>query len=251
MCYLEKPEIMNPLNEESILKPEPFQEFTTTNVVYIPFDLPPYLLLKAVKKQALKKKQTPFGNLDLLQEKTVLSQCLGAPSAVLSLERLIRSGAKEIILLGFCGSLQAEYRIGDVISITKAFSEEGTSKHYFPRKKCFFPSLALKKRIENALRDSQCLFKTGSLVSTDAPYRETQSWLAINQRRKIACVDMEASAVFALASFYNIQAAALMIISDELWSGVWKKGFRDSLLKNKIKKYFLPFITSRHDRKKK
>ncbi len=242
---------MNPLHEESILKPEPFKEFITTNVVYIPFDLPSGPLQKAIKTQALKEKQTPFGHLYLLQDKIVLSQCLGAPSAVLSLERLIRSGTKEIILLGFCGSLRAEYRIGDMISITKAFSEEGTSKHYFPRKKIFFPSLLLKKRIENALLDSQCLFKTGSLISTDAPYRETQSWLAMNRRRKIDCADMEASAVFALAAFYNIQAAALMIISDELWTGVWKKGFRDPLIKNKIKKYFLPFITSKRHGKKK
>jgi purine-nucleoside phosphorylase len=158
------------------------------------------------------------------------------------LERLIVSGAKKIILLGFCGSLNPEFKIMNVVSISKAFAEEGTSKHYFPRKRIFNPSSTLKKGIEGILHDSKLPFLTGSLVSTDAPYRETKSWLKQKQKRGIDLVDMEASAVLAIAKFYGIQAAALTIISDELWSGTWNKEFLSSELEEKMKKYFAPLL---------
>lgn len=233
---------MSKLNEESIVKPKPFRDFAGENIVYIPFDSPSRLLQKAIKKSALKEKDTGFGYFYLLKNKIVLYQSLGAPSAVISLERLIVSGAKEIVLLGFCGSLNPEYRIMNIVSISKAFSEEGTSKHYFSQKRIFHPSPALKNRIESFLHCSKLPFLIGSFVSTDAPYRETKSWLEQQQKIGIDLVDMEASAVFALAKFYGIQAAALMIISDELWSGAWKEGFQHPQLEEKINKYFIPLI---------
>ena len=55
---------------------------------------------------------------------------LGAPQTVLVLEKLIALGVTEVIGAGWCGSLQADVRIGDLVLPTGAFSEEGTSSHY-------------------------------------------------------------------------------------------------------------------------
>lgn len=233
---------MSKIPEKSIVKPEPIRNFTTEEVVCIPFDPPSNFLKKTIVKLSSKEKNIGFGYLYHLKNKIALYQSLGASSVVLSLERLIVSGAKRIILLGFCGSLNPEFKIMNVVSISKAFSEEGTSKHYFPRKRIFYPSPTLKNRVETVLHDSKLPFLTGSLVSTDAPYRETRSWLKQKQKRRIDLVDMEASAVFAIARFYGIHAAALAIISDELWSGTWNKEFLSSELEEKMKKYFVPFI---------
>lgn len=233
---------MSKIPEKSIVKPEPIRNFTTEEVVCIPFDPPSRFLKKTIVKLSSKEKNIGFGYLYHLKNKIALYQSLGASSVVLSLERLIVSGAKRIILLGFCGSLNPEFKIMNVVSISKAFSEEGTSKHYFPRKRIFYPSPTLKNRVETVLHDSKLPFLTGSLVSTDAPYRETRSWLKQKQKRRIDLVDMEASAVFAIARFYGIHAAALAIISDELWSGTWNKEFLSSELEEKMKKYFVPFI---------
>jgi purine-nucleoside phosphorylase len=233
---------MSKIPEKSIIKPEPIRNFTTEEVVCIPFDPPSRFLKKTIGKLSSKEKNIGFGYLYHLKNKIALYQSLGASSVVLSLERLIVSGAKRIILLGFCGSLNPEFKIMNVVSISKAFSEEGTSKHYFPRKRIFYPSPTLKNRVETVLHDSKLPFLTGSLVSTDAPYRETRSWLKQKQKRRIDLVDMEASAVFAIARFYGIHAAALAIISDELWSGTWNKEFLSSELEEKMKKYFVPFI---------
>ena len=218
-------------------------DFSREKIIYIPVDSPSLLLQKAIKKHSLKEKKLLFGHLALLKNKTILSECMGAPLAVLSLERLIASGAKEIIMLGFCGSLNPDIQVMKVASIQKSFSEEGTSKHYFARKSIFNPSPILKKRTENTLSSMKLPFFKGTIVSTDAPYRETKSWLAEKQKNGIDFVDMETSAVLALAQFHKIQAAALMIISDELSPDGWKIGFNNSKLDERIKKYFLPFLT--------
>lgn len=233
---------MSNQGEEAIVKPKPLRGFSRKNIIYTPFETPSRILQKTLKKIALKEINIGFGYLYLLKDSTVLYQSISAPLAVLSLETLIASGAKRIILLGFCGSLNPEYKMMNVVSISKAYSDEGTSRHYFPRKKIFYPSPFLKKSIESTLHRSKLPFISGSLVSTDAPYRETKAWLKNKQKKAIDFVDMEASAVFALANFRRIHAAALMIVSDELSSGVWKEGFHSPELEEKIKKYFTLFL---------
>ena len=230
------------MDDEVIVKPKPIKDFARKKVIYIPVDSPSRIIQKALEKNAIKESITPYGRFYLLEDKVVLLQCLGAPLAILSLEIFIVSGAREILLLGFCGSLSHELKIADILSISKAFSEEGTSKHYFSRRKIFCPSSILRERIESTLNTLSLPFSTGTVVSTDAPYRETKSWLAQKQKRGIYSVDMEISAVFALAEFYEIHAAALMVVSDELSSGEWKTGFHHPKLDEKIKKYFFPFI---------
>lgn len=227
---------------DAILKPWSFKGFKRKRVIYFPVDSPSQFLLNTLKRKAIKEtKNMGYGMFFLLKDKVILYQSIGAPAAVLSLEGLIASGAKEIILLGFSGSLNPEFQIGSVVSISKAFSEEGTSRHYFPRKRYFKPSDTLKNVVEKIIYSHSLSFLEGSIVSTDAPFRETKSWLKKNQKKRIGLVDMETSAVFALAEFRGVESAALTIVSDEIWSGKWKKDFSSSL-EEKMAEYFLPFI---------
>jgi uridine phosphorylase len=233
---------MRSKKDEGIIKPKPIRGFARREVLYIPVDSPSFTIQKALKKNTRKSKITPLSQLFLLKNKTVLYQSVGAPLAVLSLERLIASGAQEIIILGFCGALDEITGIGDAVSVIQAVSEEGTSSHYYPRKKIFRASPRLKDEVENILFEKRLSFVNGAVVSTDAPYRETQSWLNRNRTRGIGFVDMETSAVFALADFYGIQAAALHLVSDRITSSSHRTGFHSLKLKQNIKKYFLPFL---------
>jgi purine-nucleoside phosphorylase len=230
------------LREKSITRPRPLRGFERDQVVYLPFDPPPGLILAGFKQKIKKEKKIWAGRLFLLEDKVVLYQALGAPAAVASLEMLIASGLKEIRVLSFCGSLWPDYRIGDVISASKALPNEGTSPHYYPRLKTFFPSPGLKKRTEEFLSSRNLPFSAAACVSTDAPFRETMTWLKRMQARKIGVVDMEISAVFALAKYWRVEAAALMIVTDELFHKEWSVGNYGQEFKKKIQDYFLPFI---------
>lgn len=233
---------MSSKKDESIVKPQPIKGFGQRQVLYIPVDLPSHKLQKLHKKSANRIKTTLFGHLYSYPNRTVLTQCIGAPLAVMMLERLIASGAREIVILGFCGALDENTDIGEAVSVTDATSEEGTSRHYFPRKRRFRPSSSLRARIENSLSGRGLSFANGSVVSTDAPFRETRIWLEHNREKGIGFVDMETSAVLALADFYGVEAAALHLVSDRLTSSSHRSGFHTAKLAQNIRKYFLPFI---------
>jgi purine-nucleoside phosphorylase len=227
---------------EPIFKPKPLKGFSHQNAVYIPVDLPSRIFGNVLIEKASRDKDTPFGRIFLLDKTAVLYRCLGASSAVIGLEHLIATGTMEILILGFCGSLKPDFSALDVVSISKAYSEEGTSRHYFHGKRIFRSSATLRQKIERRLKERNLPFKGAVTVSTDAPFRETRGWLEDKQKKGIDVVDMEASAVFALGEYFDIPTAALMIVSDELAGKEWKNVFYRPRLNTLVEEYFIPFL---------
>jgi uridine phosphorylase len=228
-----------------IVTPRPLKGIRLRKVLFVPMDIRSRRFRGHLSELGYSQRKTPQGSLLHKGGLAVHLGCIGAPAAVLALEPLLLSGAKKILILGFCGSLVRRLSISDAVVITKARSDEGTSKHYVPGKKVFRPAKEFSRDVENRLSDRGLSYSRCSLVSTDAPYRETGEWLEKFQRLGAEGVDMEAAAVFALAEFYGIEAAALMIISDELWGGSWKSGFGKFLIEKRAEKYFIPFLTDR------
>jgi uridine phosphorylase len=150
---------------------------------------------------------------------------IGAPQAVLVLEKLVALGASNIVALGWCGSLQPHVTIGDVVLPTAATSDEGTSKHYPTDLQQPGPAPVLVDALRQALRGLHCAVHQGTVWSTDAPYRETRGRVLALQKQGVLAVEMEASALFTVASFRGIQLAAVLAVSDELHDLKWRHGF--------------------------
>jgi len=232
------------MNSPAIVRPKPIRGFENKKCIYLPCDLPSEILSQALKKMAGAKRDLGFCSLYKLDGKSVLFGALGASAAVLGLETIIASGAEDVAVLGFCGSLCRRFRIGDAVGISRALADEGTSRHYFPRRNSFLPSPALAGELESAGAG----LSRAVIISTDAPYRETRSWLKRSRQRGADLVDMETSAVFALAAFRGIRAASLQIVSDEIFSGRQKTGFSSPLLKQRVRDVFLPLLGDREER---
>jgi uridine phosphorylase len=229
--------------EESIVKPTPILGFKQKTVLCFPYDPPTLPILKHLRSISKKEKNFPSGRLFILdKEKALLYGVLGAPALCLCLETLIASGVRKILFLGFSGSLNPDLPLQTAVSVSKAYSQEGTSRHYFPKRRIFRPSPQLKSSVEDILDALGKTYRTGTTVSTDAPYRETHRWLSEQQSRRIDCVDMEVSAVFSLAEYHGVRAAAVLLVSDILASGKWKKAFALAGLRKKTKDYFIPFF---------
>jgi purine-nucleoside phosphorylase len=229
------------MSSPSIVKPKPIEAFRNKRFIYLPCDLPSKILSQALKKMSGAKRDLGFCSLYKLNGKSVLFGALGASAAVLGLETVIASGAEDIVVLGFCGSLSRRFRIGDAVGISRALVDEGTSRHYFPRRRSFLPSPALISE----LRSAAAGLPGAAIISTDAPHRETRSWLKRSRQRGAELVDMETSAVFALAAFHGIRAASVQIVSDEIFSGRQKTGFSSPLLKQRVRDVFLPLLQQR------
>ncbi len=155
----------------------------------------------------------------------IAGPAVGAPMAVLTLEKLIALGARHIIIYGWCGSLSSTMKTGDVLLPTWAVSDEGTSAHYpvDSRPESHTPT---RKFLAEGLTDQGLRVQTGPIWTTDAPYRESVEQVTELGEQGILGVDMEYAALVAVAAFRKVELTAVMLVSDELWSEKWKPGFR-------------------------
>jgi purine-nucleoside phosphorylase len=158
---------------------------------------------------------------------------LGAPACAAKLEEMKALGVDRVVLIGTAGVVQRDVPIGQVVLVKEAYSSEGTSRHYSADKK-FAADEMLLSELAKILRNNKIEFRQGNTWSTDAPYRERRRELARLQNQGLMCVDMEASAVFAVAKTIGLKAASLFFVSDGLSDGQWRPGFGQSALREKF-----------------
>ncbi|MBW1799352.1 MAG: nucleoside phosphorylase [Deltaproteobacteria bacterium] len=160
---------------------------------------------------------------------------LGAPQAVMGMEKLVALGASKIWVFGWCGSLQPDLKIGDFVIPISAVSEEGTSQHYPIEGRPPITDSTLSHELESALTARGHCTRPGIVWTTDAPYRETPEKIRAFQQKGILAVDMEISALMTLALFRLARLAALFVVSDELYDLKWQPGFSRPLLKKRTR----------------
>ncbi|MDD3581870.1 MAG: nucleoside phosphorylase [Desulfobacca sp.] len=161
---------------------------------------------------------------------TIVGPAPGAPYAVLVMEKLIALGARAILGLGWCGSLQADLKVGDLVVPDAAHSEEGTSPHYPVSEPNPGPDPILSGLLSQQLHRRGYGFHTGKVWTTDAFYRETVHKVKSYGEQGILAVDMEMSALFTVGQFRRVAVAGLLIVSDELAGLTWRHGFRQARL---------------------
>lgn len=162
---------------------------------------------------------------------TVAGPILGAPQAVLVLEKLIALGSRAIVVLGWCGSLQSHVGIGDLILPTAAYSEEGTSSHYPTTAADFLPDHGLFTSLREQCRRNSLSVHEGPVWTTDAPLRETVAKVRSYGKKGVLAVEMEMSALFGVAAYRGVRLAGLAVVSDELFTLEWRPGFRSKRFK--------------------
>lgn len=161
----------------------------------------------------------------------VAGPAVGAPMAVLALEKLIALGAESIIVFGSCGSLHEKLKIGDILLPTTAVSDEGTSSHY-PLAYRAESSTTLRRAIGKRFTEEDLAYIEAPVWTTDAPYRESREKVWELAAKGVLGVDMEFAALNTVASFRKIELAAVLIVSDELWQNEWNPGFRTARFKS-------------------
>lgn len=162
---------------------------------------------------------------DPLGQVGLAGPAFGAPAATVLLERLIALGAKAVIGVGSCGSLQPWLTIGSVVIPDSALVEEGTSPHYLASDVAPVPHHGLKLALREGLTLAGLVPVVGRVWTTDAVFRETKAKVRAFQTEGVLAVDMESSALMTVGGFRGIAVACLLVVSDELGSLRWKRGF--------------------------
>ncbi|MGI8687355.1 MAG: nucleoside phosphorylase [Thermomicrobiales bacterium] len=149
---------------------------------------------------------------------------IGAPMAVSALELLIEAGARTFIVAGIAGSLTPDVPIGGIVIPTSALREEGTSYHYLAPDVEPVPDAELIEALVMATESRGITPGVGRVWTTDAIFREMGWKVRRYGAAGILAVEMELSALLAVAQVRGVRLAAVLAISDELfhpWTPGW------------------------------
>lgn len=156
---------------------------------------------------------------------------IGSPIVVALLEELIAFGIKKFISIGTAGTLQKNIAIGSLMICEKAIRDEGTSHHYIKHSKYAHASKKMIDKIKKSLDKFKQKYFVGTSWTIDAPYRETIAEARQYQKENVSTVDMEASALFAVAQYRNVELGAIFTISDSLAELKWEPKFHSKKTK--------------------
>ncbi|MFF8991161.1 nucleoside phosphorylase [Streptomyces sp. NPDC014983] len=141
---------------------------------------------------------------------------LGAPAATLVLEQLIALGARRVITVGTAATLRSDLSPGQLVICDNALRDEGVSHHYLPPGSHIKASQQLTRDLAGSLRARGVDARRGPSWTTDALYRETSAEVSRYGGHGVLTADMEAAAVFAVAKYRRIDAAAVFAVADSL-----------------------------------
>jgi uridine phosphorylase len=150
----------------------------------------------------------------------------GAPVATLLMEDFIALGTRKFISLGTAGGLQPGRRVGDIVLCERAIRDEGVSHHYVEPGKYANPSVGLTNKLAEEFERRGISHTAGSAWTIDTPYRETLEEVRQYREEGVACVEMEAAAVFSVAACRSVEAASAFVVSDLLVDDVWEPQMR-------------------------
>lgn len=149
---------------------------------------------------------------------SVMGTGMGMPSISIYATELITSyGVKKLIRVGTAGSLNKDVHVRELVLAQAAGTTSSMIKNEWPLYD--FPQIADFKLLDKAYHIAKGLEMTthvGNVLSVDAFYSDfADKNIALGQIG-VKAVEMEAAALYYLAAKHQVQALAIMTISDSL-----------------------------------
>jgi uridine phosphorylase len=141
---------------------------------------------------------------------TIQSTGMGGPSAAIVIAELADLGAGTLLRVGTCGGLEPSLSLGELLIVTEARAEDGTSRALGAGAR----ALPDRDVLAGLLRAGAPSARRGPVVSSDlfydGPAGQEERWLG----RGSLAVEMETATLFALASRRGLRAGAALVVSD-------------------------------------
>ena len=212
-------------NSEEILKPpiRPVDSFPET--VILTFEEQSLQALQSICET--KTAATLSGGRDIPvyqfrwngRELGALQTIIGGAATAALVEEVLALGAKQVLLYGSCGVLDANLAAGHFILPTAAYRDEGTSYHYLPAGN--YVEIPTAERLAKIFDELNLPYVKGRVWTTDALYRETRN--NMEKRRADGCiaVEMECASVMAVGQFRGVPVYQFIYAEVSLDGGVW------------------------------
>ncbi|MGO1750979.1 MAG: purine-nucleoside phosphorylase [Psychroflexus sp.] len=146
---------------------------------------------------------------------------MGLPSFSIYAHELIHDfGAKKLIRVGSAGAMKKDIKLRDVVIAMSASTTSSINRSRFDGGD-YAPtaSFDLFKKALKIADEKNIDVKAGNVLSSDLFYTDHRDdykkWADYN----VLCVEMEAAALYTIAAKFNVDALAVLTISDSLVTG--------------------------------
>lgn len=148
---------------------------------------------------------------------------VGGPAAVNDIEEIHAMGVNKFIVFGNCGVLDKNIDDCSVIIPNEAIRDEGTSYHYLKSEKTIKVNKKYVDEFKKILDKFGYSYTEGMTWTTDAFYRETRKKVDSRVSMGAKCVEMECSALQAVADFRGFDFFTFFYAGDNLDLPEWDK----------------------------
>ncbi|WP_407557692.1 purine-nucleoside phosphorylase [Winogradskyella sp. 4-2091] len=145
---------------------------------------------------------------------------MGIPSISIYAHELITEyNVKNLIRVGSAGSYQKDVKIRDIVLAMSASSTSGVNNLRFGGAD-YAPTadFGLFIKAVEAARAKNIEIKAGNVLSSDEFYQDDKESFKKWSKFGVLCVEMEAAGLYTIAAKHNVNALAVLTISDSLVS---------------------------------
>ena len=202
-----------------------------------PQDVGKYAIVPGPRERAdaiVKKLQNPVKNFSFMEytmhtgdfngtKITAINGGRFAADTSITTEIMCNAGIKTLIRAGSCGALREDIKVGDLVVVTTAIKGEGVTQYYVD--KSFVPTAdkKLTDLVTAEAKNVAAVFGTkvyqGPCWTTDAILRETREHVGNAVAQGAIAVDMVSAAFLTICQQYNIPAAVVLAVSDNVITG--------------------------------
>ena len=151
---------------------------------------------------------------------------MGAPSAAIVVEELLRLGARRLIRIGTCGGIGRGIRTGDLVIASAAAPFDGTTATYLHGEP-YAPAadFTLVRALVDAAEAEHAACHVGPVCTVDVFYNPDADYFSRWAARGVLAFEMESSVLFYLAARAraagdDVRAATILTVSDVLGPNV-------------------------------
>lgn len=146
---------------------------------------------------------------------SVLDFKIGSPAAALVIDLCSFLPIRGALMLGMCGGLRRQYKVGDYFVPIASIRAEGTSDFYFDKEVPALANFMMQKTVTNVLEMEKIPYHIGITHTTNKRFWEFNEEFV--HRLKVTrpqAIEMECATLF-ISSYYNkLPLGALLLISD-------------------------------------
>ncbi len=152
---------------------------------------------------------------------SVMGTGMGIPSCSIYATELVRHyGVRRLVRVGTCGALRADVNVGDIVLAQGASTDSGVNR----ARLCgcdlaALASYALLRQVADTAGQRGVPVRIGGVFSTDSFYGGTPGLHEALERLGVLGIEMEAAGLYGVAAEHDVEALAVLTISDHIRSG--------------------------------